>query len=213
MQAVAALAGAALLCTCEVNTSGSLPRGMYLRVPRSWAGRLPARGDLVLACAPVAGAAFARRRGYLGAGLCDAGGAGRAEAIGKMVLAVAGDEIALGDDGIEVNGRRVAGSRPLAVDRMGRPLAPFLRGCLRLGPGEVWLYAPHPRSYDSRYFGPVGDGGVLAFLVPVAIGDGGSGAVQLVPFHLSIVAGGVGQVSAVAGEVGQVSAAASGTGR
>jgi conjugative transfer signal peptidase TraF len=166
-----------------VTTSGSLPRGLYLRFPRGWVGRRPAPGDLVLACAPADSAGLARRRGYLGSGPCDAGSAGHAAALGKVVVAVEGDDVEMRDDGIEVNGRRIPSSRPLAVDRAGRLLSPYLRGRLRLGRGEVWLYAPHPRSFDSRYFGPVGDRAVLAFLVPIATDGNAATFARLASFH------------------------------
>src|ERR1700759_4789085 len=105
--AVAGVAVLSVLLLCPVTMSGSLPRGLYLRIPRSWRERRPVAGDLVLACAPTEGAALARRRGYLGSGRCSAGGA---EPIGKVVLAAEGDEIVMGDDGIAVNGRRIPNS-------------------------------------------------------------------------------------------------------
>ena len=74
--------------------------------------------------------------------------------------------------GLLVNGHPVAASRPLGQDSAGRPLphAPF--GSRRLAPGEVWLFAPyHPRSYDSRYFGPVALAAVRAWLLPLAIAN------------------------------------------
>jgi type IV secretory pathway protease TraF len=74
------VAGAALLSTARCNTSASLPRGVYLEVPRGWLGRPPGRGDLVLVCAPAEASELARRRGYLGKGPCAAGAAGDAAA-------------------------------------------------------------------------------------------------------------------------------------
>ncbi|HYL04775.1 MAG TPA: conjugative transfer signal peptidase TraF [Thermoanaerobaculia bacterium] len=166
-------AGAALLwllCLLRLNTSPSLPRGLYLEVPRRWLARAPARGDLVVACAPAAGAELARRRGYLPRGPCGAGAAGGAAPLGKVVLAAAGDEVAFGPGGLAVNGRAVAASRPLPRDSAGRPLAHSPFGRFRLAPGEVWLFAPwHPRSYDSRYFGPVPAAAVRGWLVPVVV--------------------------------------------
>ncbi|HEY6321543.1 MAG TPA: hypothetical protein VJA16_08315 [Thermoanaerobaculia bacterium] len=107
MRAERACAGAgmaavtALLCLgfVRINSSASLPRGLYLEIPHPWLGRAPARGDLVLVCAPAAGAELARRRGYLGDGPCGAGAAGGAAALGKVVLAVAGDEVSFGAAG------------------------------------------------------------------------------------------------------------------
>jgi conjugative transfer signal peptidase TraF len=185
-------AAAALLGIGRFNTSASLPRGLYLEIPRGWLGRPPARGDLVLACAPAAGGELARRRGYLGNGPCGAGGAGGAAALGKVVLATAGDEVAFDEDGLAVNGRAVAASRPESRDSAGRPLAHHPFGRWRLAAGELWLFAPyHPRSYDSRYFGPVMVEAVRGFLVPALIvNDDRFAAFRIHRFHLSVPAAG-----------------------
>jgi conjugative transfer signal peptidase TraF len=186
---------AALLCAARVNTSASLPRGLYLEVPRGWVGRQAARGDLVLVCAPAAGGELARRRGYLGDGPCSAGAAGGAAALGKLVLAVGGDEVAFGADGIEVNGRAVAASRAVAHDAAGRVMAHYPFGRYRIAPGEVWLFAPyHPRSYDSRYFGPVGAAAIRGWLMPVIVAnDDRFPELRIHRFHLSAIAGGLGR--------------------
>jgi conjugative transfer signal peptidase TraF len=185
----AALGAAALLGLGGLNTSASLPRGLYLEIPRGWRERGPAHGDLVLACAPAAGAELARRRGYLGDGPCGAGAAGGAAALGKVVLAAGGDEVAFGPGGLTVNGRAVAASRALSRDTAGRPLAHFPFGRLRLAPGEVWLFSPcHPRSYDSRYFGPVAAAAVRAWLLPVVVAnDDRLPELRIHRFHLSAI--------------------------
>ena len=194
--ALGVLAGAAaLLCMGRFNTSASLPRGLYVELPRSCLRRAPARGDLVLACAPVAAAELARRRGYMGDGPCDAGAAGGAAALGKVVLAVAAAEVAFGKDGLAVNGRAVAASRPQARDTAGRTLAHFPFGRRRLAPGELWLFAPyHPRSYDSRYFGPVPAAAVRGWLIPAIVAnDDRFAELRLHRFHGSVLAEGASQ--------------------
>jgi len=186
---VAALLGLGL---GRINTSASLPRGLYLAIPRGWLGRAPARGDLVLVCAPAAGAELARRRGYLGDGPCGAGAAGGAAALGKVVLAVAGDEVSCGAAGLAVNGRAVAASRALPRDARGRPLAHYPYGTWQVAPGELWLLAPyHPRSYDSRYFGPVAAAAVRGWLMPVlAADDDRFPGLRIHRFHLAVLADG-----------------------
>ena len=194
--AVMAAAGAAVLLGAgRCNTSASLPRGLYLEIPRGWLGRPPARGDLVLACAPAAAGELARRRGYLGDGPCGAGTAGGAAALGKVVLAAGGDEVVFDGAGIAVNGRAVAASRAVPYDTAGRPMPHVPFGRYRLAPGEVWLFSPcHPRSYDSRYFGPVAAAAVRGWLMPViAANDDRVAAMRIHRFRLSAVTDGSGR--------------------
>jgi conjugative transfer signal peptidase TraF len=191
--ALAGVGAAVVLGAGRLNTSPSLPRGLYLEIPRGGLGRMPARGDLVLACAPAAGAQLARRRGYLGGGPCGAGDAGGAAALGKVVLAVGGDEVAFGADGLAVNGRAVEASRPVGRDAAGRPLGHYPFGRFRIGAGELWLFAPyHPRSYDSRYFGPVAVGAVEGWLMPFVIkNDDRFAELRIHRFHVSVLGAGV----------------------
>jgi conjugative transfer signal peptidase TraF len=187
-RAVAAAASAALVGFGRLNTSASLPRGLYAEVPSAWMGR-PARGDLVVACPPPAAAELARRRAYLADGPCAARAAGGAAPLGKVVLAVAGDEVMVAAAGLAVNGRAVPASRLVPRDAAGRPLPhPAFGGC-RVRPGELWLFAPyHPRSYDSRYFGPVATAAIRGRLLPLAVAnDDRFAGFQLHRFHLSML--------------------------
>lgn len=186
------LGAAALVSVGRFNGSASLPRGLYLEIPRGWLRRAPARGDLVVFCAPAAAGELARRRGYLGSGPCGAGAAGGAAALGKVVLAAGGDEVAFAVAGLAVNGRAVAASRPLPRDAAGRPLAHYPFGRWRVAPGEVWLFAPyHPRSYDSRYFGPVAVAAVRGWLIPAIVAnDDRFPEMRLHRFHLAVLGGG-----------------------
>lgn len=47
--------------------------------------------------------------------------------------------------------------KPLAIDSKGLPLKPWLseNQSYTLKNGEFWFYAPNPKSFDSRYNGPV----------------------------------------------------------
>jgi conjugative transfer signal peptidase TraF len=185
----------AVILLGRFNGSPSLPRGLYLELPRAWLARTPTPGELVLACAPPAAGELARRRGYLRDGPCAAGAAGGAAVLGKLVLAAAGDEVAFGAGGLEVNGRVVAGSQALAWDRLGRALPHYRFGRFRMAPGQVWLFAPyHPRSYDSRYFGPVAVSAIRGWLLPVLVAnDDRFSEFRLHRFHLSVLAAGAGR--------------------
>jgi conjugative transfer signal peptidase TraF len=160
----AALTHAALTLTAaqlySVNTSPSLPLGLYRVVPAV----RPRVGDLVLVCLPPDVAALARARGYLTRGRCASG----VEPLGKRIAAAAGDTVAVTSAGLVINGHSIRLTVPLRLDSRGRDL-PQLVGYRRaLGPGELWLVAAqHPRSFDSRYFGPVSIGSVIAVVQPV----------------------------------------------
>ncbi len=154
-----ALCGAGALAGLRVNLTDSMPRGLY----RAIAGA-PRRGSIVMACAPLDAARLARARGYLGPGSCPGG----VRALGKLVLAMAGDTVALKPQGIRLNGAPVLNSRTLPADSRGRPLPHYPWGEHVLRPNELWLFAPYrANSYDSRYFGPERASQVVSVLRPV----------------------------------------------
>ena len=111
------------------------------------------RGDLVLLCIPEGADRFAEdRRYFLFRGRpCPE----EAWKIGKEILAVPGDQVEISRRGIAVNGQLLAGTRPIAQDAEGRPLAPALSPATKLEAGWLIVGTRYPASYDSRYFGPV----------------------------------------------------------
>lgn len=143
----------------RVNATVSMERGLYREVDGE-----PRVGDVVAACVPAFAARLARERGYLGGGACPGG----ARPVVKTVAALGGATLLPTGEGIEVDGRLLPASRSLPVDSAGRPLEPFLRVAVRLADGEVWLHSSrHPRSWDSRYFGPVRREAVVSVVRPV----------------------------------------------
>jgi conjugative transfer signal peptidase TraF len=158
----AGLAGAALAdaAGARINTSRSIPVGLY------WvSGAAVEKGAYVLVCPPP-GAVFdeARRRGYLGAGFCP-GGYGY---LMKRLVAVRGDEVAVSDAGVWVNGELLPASAPRAADGAGRGLPRWRTELTPLGEAEVLLMADARRtSFDARYFGPLPRAQIEAVLVPV----------------------------------------------
>jgi conjugative transfer signal peptidase TraF len=172
---VAGIAGAALavfglLAACRsagiwINTTDSMPLGVWRQTPR-----LAARpGDVVLLCLPAnAVTELGQARGYIAPGSCPTG----QETVLKPIAAGAGDTVAVSPDGISVNGRAIANSGQLAHDSRGRPLPHVAAGRYRVPAGEFWLVSPHnPRSFDSRYFGPVSAGLVRSTVRPVWVFD------------------------------------------
>jgi conjugative transfer signal peptidase TraF len=142
----------------RVNTSSSMPRGVYRVVDHELR-----RGAIVAVCLPEPVAELGMERHYLGPGECPGG----AEPVVKAAVALAGDLVEVTSEGVSVDGTLLARSRPLATDRGGRPLLPFQERSI-LGPGQVWLHSPYEtRSWDSRYYGPVGTEDILFVVEPL----------------------------------------------
>ncbi len=147
------------LAGLRINTTASMPRGLYRVV-----GGSLRRGAIVAACLPAEVARLGMERHYLGPGGCPGG----AEPVVKRLAAVAGDVVEVTGEGVLVDGAALPCSRPLAEDHGSRPLEPFAPGPHRLASDEVWLYSPYEaRSWDSRYFGPIPAENVLHVVAPV----------------------------------------------
>jgi conjugative transfer signal peptidase TraF len=140
----------------RINITDSMPHGFY-QVRSLF--RPPRRGDTVAVCPPSRAASLGRDRGYLGPGICP----GNVEPLLKFVAANGGDIVTTSLKGVTINGQMLPKSDRLRVDELGRPLSYWSTTANRLPTGEIWLYAPSSRSWDSRYWGPVPIGNVLGF--------------------------------------------------
>lgn len=130
------------------NYTPSMPVGLWRFGPLVHARA----GEIVDACVPLSAAKMGLDRGYLGGGNCPGG----AESVLKTIAAGPGDEVVVSDQGTIVNGKMQPHSKPLPQDDRGRKLEPVNKGVYFLGSHEVWLIGTgDPRSYDSRYYGPV----------------------------------------------------------
>jgi len=151
--------GAVGLAGARVNTTPSLPLGLY------WVqeARL-AKGSLVLFCPPDQPVFVeAKARGYLAAGLCDSG----TQPLMKRIVAAGGDQVTIAAEGTTVNGEWLANSAQIRNDPAGRPL-PAYRAELTLAAGQVLLMSDWiPLSFDGRYFGPVSERTLQGVVVPV----------------------------------------------
>lgn len=157
-----AMAATAWLGGYRLNVTPSEPLGLW----RIEALRRPAEiGDLVFVCPPVT-AAFedAMRRGYLRRGLCPGGIA----PLIKTVAALPGQKLEIADH-VVINGRSLAASAVRRTDGKGRPLTPDPGGVVP--PHHLYLHSSFVSSYDSRYFGPVPDEGLLGLARPVLTFD------------------------------------------
>jgi conjugative transfer signal peptidase TraF len=150
------------LVPLRINTSPSLPRGLYLLEP---VVGVPYPGQIVLTCPPPAAAALALERRYLDRGPCPGG----TKPLGKLVLAGAGDRVELSAAGIVLNRCALGAASSSTTDTRGRRLTRYPAGVYRLGAQELWLFSPHRRSFDSRYFGPVSTRSVIGVLRPLLV--------------------------------------------
>lgn len=132
-----------------INTTDSMPVGLW----RQSASHLARRGDVVLLCLPLTPVTqIGWARGYIAAGSCPTG----QEILLKPIAAMSGDEVDVTRERISVNGTEIPNSGQLARDSEGRPMPAYPAGAYRVPASQLWLVSPHnPRSFDSRYFGPV----------------------------------------------------------
>jgi conjugative transfer signal peptidase TraF len=122
------------------NRTASLPRGWY------WLSyqKPITRGALILACPPPAPLARIVAAGNpFEPGACPGGYA----PLIKVVVGLPGDHIRVLEQGVSINGRIIAHSRP--ITGLPRPLP------LTLPSDEVWGWSPVRGSIDSRYLGPL----------------------------------------------------------
>ena len=74
----------------------------------------------------------------------------------KPVVAWPGDTVKTSLHGIAVNGVLLANTVPLNRDSHGHAVHPFPYSTYRVQPSQLWAVSSFsPRSFDSRYFGPI----------------------------------------------------------
>ncbi|HHV66296.1 MAG TPA: conjugative transfer signal peptidase TraF [Ochrobactrum intermedium] len=155
---MSALAASGFIGGYRLNLTPSEPIGLW-RIEELQ--RPVAIGDLVFLCPPPT-AAFveARGRGYLRRGLC----AGGFAPLIKTVAALPGQTVGITDH-VLIDGRSVPASSLRAKDGEGRALSPDPGGVVP--PHHLFIHSAFASSYDSRYFGPVPDSGLLGLARPV----------------------------------------------
>jgi len=153
----------------RINISSSLPLGLYQASFQPVSNHLN-RGSLVLFCLPDSSIMrIANQRSYLGAGPCP----GRTLPLLKPVLAVAGDTVSIQAHGVKINDAGLLPqSQRLSQDSQGRVIQGMPNGVYRVKPGEIWVLSTYsPRSFDSRYFGPVPIRDIQATVTPIMTGS------------------------------------------
>ncbi|KAH9504569.1 hypothetical protein Btru_063259 [Bulinus truncatus] len=146
--ALGLLTAAAYGLGLRINTSKSIPKGLYVMTKDPITV-----GSYVILCPPDVGVfREAKARGYLGPGHCP-GGYGN---LMKRVLAAKEDVVTVSPQGLTVNGRLLPLSQPLPKDGAGRPMPAYQATTYTLGNLELLLMSDvSSTSFDGRYFGPV----------------------------------------------------------
>ena len=155
--ALIAIAGTFEVCGIRVNSSASLPIGLY-RVTSDRSAKL------IDFCPAEPFGSLSASRAYRGKGNCPDG----AEPLMKPIVATTGDTIKVSATGVAVNGKMLPNSAPLQFDTKHRPLRHWPFGEYRVIAGTVWVISSYnPRSFDSRYIGPVSSGSIRSQLRPL----------------------------------------------
>lgn len=146
----------------RLNLTPSEPFGLWRIEPLM---RRVAVGDVVFYCPPASTEfAVALERGYLRRGLCPGGVA----PLIKTVVALPGQHVEVGSD-VLIDRLPLPNSAVRASDGLGRPLSHFSGGIVLSG--HMFLHSDFASSYDSRYFGPVPEAGLLGLARPVLTFD------------------------------------------
>jgi conjugative transfer signal peptidase TraF len=144
-----------------VNTSVSMPRGLYLVGPLAE----PKRGDIISLCIPnLEAAKVYRERHYMPPSeRCRSG----LPPVLKPVVGMPGDVVLIDATGTWINGIHLRNSMVFDTDSQGMPIQHLPTGwSKRLDAGEYFMLANHiERSLDSRYYGTVQRGDMLGCAV------------------------------------------------
>lgn len=142
----------------RINLTPSEPLGLWRIVPLD---RPVAVGDLVFICPPPGPiSAFGLDRGYFRWGSCP----GAVAPLIKTVAALSGSRIEVGAS-VVIGGAALPRSELIARDGAGHPLNPWTGGIVPAG--QIFVHSPFAGSYDSRYFGPILDAGLLGLAQPI----------------------------------------------
>ncbi len=157
---LAVYAGAFYFAGYRINTTKSIPQGVYKTV----SGQAE-KGDYVLFCPPATAIfAEAKERGYISIGLCE----GSAGLMMKKILAAKGDVVSSGVNGVFVNGKKLVNSTPKLKDGNGNLMQIFETEKVMLDEQQVLLMSDSSaNSFDARYFGLVNKSQIKSKIQPV----------------------------------------------
>lgn len=143
-----------------INTSDSIPRGLYLMQQASIKP-----GGYVLFC-PDNRQSFKEgaRRGYLGHGFCP----NQTGYLMKKVVAMTGDVVSSTSKGVSVNGVLLPFSKPQQEDGLHRSLKGWQVKNYRLKQNEILTMTnQNSLSFDGRYYGIINAGLIKGVITPI----------------------------------------------
>jgi len=140
------------------NITPSMPEGIYLKTHSSIK-----RGSIVLVCLDKEQAKFGLTRHYLIEGNRNCN---NTVPLIKEVIAVPHDNVLLTDNSISVNGKKYQ-YPTFYQDSAHRPLPVYPRGEYPNTTGNWLLGVTDPRSWDSRYWGPLPQRTLRQTLLPL----------------------------------------------
>lgn len=146
LSAITTLSAAAVAFGIRVNTSYSLPLGLYTTTTDETA-------ELIEFCPAEPFASESASRSYRTPGFACPDGA---VPLLKPIVARPGDLVIVSSEGISVNGYLLPKTYPVTHDAGGRPLKAWPNGLYGVARGTVWVASSYNAgSYDSRYMGPI----------------------------------------------------------
>lgn len=159
---VLVIAGIAQRLGARINTSNSIPKGLY------WLTKRPvAKGEYVIFCPPERDVfKSALKRGYIHPGFCPSG----LGALMKKVVAVSGDTVSSDSSGVFVNNQNLPLSKPYKADSFNRSLPIWRIHDYTLKVSELLVMTDQSsRSFDARYFGLLKHENIQAVIQPILI--------------------------------------------
>jgi conjugative transfer signal peptidase TraF len=88
----------------------------------------------------------------------------------KPVIAWPGDTVEVSTKGISVTGQRLPHTATMDRDSSGRRIHPFPAGRYVVQGEQLWVVSAYsPRSFDSRYFGPIPLKSVRSWIRPLFV--------------------------------------------
>jgi conjugative transfer signal peptidase TraF len=143
----------------RLNATPSVPTGVY------WISSDPA-AEYVEFCPPEPFGTLSVARGYRAqsSGPCP----DRGVPLLKRIVARSGDIVEVSASGIFVNRIPIPNTATKSLDTAGRPLVAWPAGRYEVARGTVWVASSYnPRSFDSRYFGPITETAIQHRLRPI----------------------------------------------